>query len=157
MNVAHGHNDNQERTKGFRMMAGEFEATPVRRSFQMLVRALTLIAFASTTAGVIAFPAIMRRLYGDGDYSVIADVGQAYGGASAVVACIALLVLTASILLQYRQIREVRRDAAADFAEDLLPAWLLRRRNPPDVLGEAQRVASARAWARTPTALPRSD
>ncbi|MEU8606407.1 DUF6082 family protein [Actinoplanes sp. NPDC048791] len=110
------------------MMAGEVRAaTPVRRSFQMLTPALALIIFAASMIGVIASPAVMRRLYGGGDYSVSADVGQAYGGASAVVACIALFVVTASMLLQYRQLKEVRRDAAADFAEELV---LLAMENP---------------------------
>ncbi|MBM2623796.1 hypothetical protein JIG36_50740 [Actinoplanes sp. LDG1-06] len=93
----------------------------------MLMPALTLIVFAGSTVAVIASPAVMRRLYSDTDYSVIADVGQAYGGASAVVACIALFVVAASILLQYRQLKEVRRDAAADFAEDLV---LLAMKDP---------------------------
>ncbi|GID27000.1 hypothetical protein Abr02nite_19830 [Paractinoplanes brasiliensis] len=93
----------------------------------MLVPALTLIVFAGATIGVIVSPAFMRRLYDDKDYSVIADVGQAYGGASAMVACAALFVVAASILLQYRQLRQMRRDAAADFAEELV---LLAMENP---------------------------
>lgn len=111
------------------MIAGEPQATKParRRSFQFLAPALTLIMCAGTTIGVIASPAVMRRIYGGGDYSMIADVGQAYGGASAVVACIALFVVTASIFLQYRQLKEVRRDAAAEFAEELV---LLAMENP---------------------------
>jgi hypothetical protein len=93
----------------------------------MLLPGLTLIMLAGTTVGVIASPAVMRQIYGDGDYSMIADIGQAYGGASAVVACIALFVVAASIFVQYRQIKEVRRDAAADFAEELV---LLAMENP---------------------------
>jgi hypothetical protein len=103
------------------MMAVELQAsTPARRFFQMLTPVLTLIMCAGITVGVIASPAVIRRIYGGGDYSTIADVGQAYGGASAVVACIALFVVTASIFMQYRQFKEVRRDAATDFAEELV-------------------------------------
>ena len=56
------------------MMAGELQAlTPVRRSFRILMPALSLIVCAGTTVGVIASPAVVRRIYGDADYSVIAD------------------------------------------------------------------------------------
>lgn len=110
------------------MITGELQATgPVRRTFHILLPVLSLITFAGATVGVIASPAVMRQLYGNADYSVIADVGQAYGGASAVVACVALFIVTASILLQYRQLRQMRRDAAVDFTEELV---LLAMENP---------------------------
>jgi hypothetical protein len=123
------------------MTVGDLQAsTPSRRSSHALVPALTLVVFVGTTVGVIASPAVMRRIYGGGDYSMIADVGQAYGGASAVLACVALFVVAASIFLQYRQIKEVRRDAAADFAEELV---LLAMKNPKYRQCWGSRVAPA--------------
>lgn len=56
------------------------------------------------------------------------------------VACIALFVVTASILLQYRQLKQVRRDAAADFAEELV---MLAMENPKYRQCWGSRVAPA--------------
>ncbi|MEV6844714.1 DUF6082 family protein [Actinoplanes sp. NPDC051411] len=75
----------------------------------------------ATLAVVVASPIILETIYApDRDYSVAGDVGQAYGGASAVVGAIALLVVAASVLLQYRQHGAQRAESLGRFNEELV-------------------------------------
>ncbi|MFF5078730.1 DUF6082 family protein [Actinoplanes sp. NPDC000266] len=97
------------------------EGAPVRRSINILAYALVLLVAAGVAAGVIASPAVMRMIYvEDRDYSAVADVGQAYGGAAAVISCIALFVVVASVAMQFVQLKGMRRDAFMQFNEDLV-------------------------------------
>lgn len=108
---------------GGNMVAGELQAleSPARRPLSAAVFVLCLIFVVGITAGVVASPLIMQKFYVDGrDYSTISNVGQAYGGASAVVSCIALLAVTISMFIQHQQVRVMRHDAHAEFNEDLV-------------------------------------
>jgi len=105
------------------MAAGELQAfrTPDRKTAGVGVLALSMIVFVATLAVVVASPIILEGVYpASRDYSVAGDVGQAYGGASAVVAAVALLVVAASVLLQYRQHAAQRADLHDQFNEELV-------------------------------------
>ncbi|WP_159079267.1 DUF6082 family protein [Plantactinospora sp. BC1] len=66
-------------------------------------------------------PAILNRLYTSGDdYSRASDIGQAYGAASALLAALALLVVSASLAVQYGQFRYERIQAIHQRTEDLV-------------------------------------
>jgi Family of unknown function (DUF6082) len=105
------------------MAVGELQIPkgPARRSFPLLISALSIIALAATMAAVMISPVLMNTFYTEGhDYSVSADVGQAFGGASAVVACMTLFVLLTSVLIQHQHLKEVQRDKHAEFNEALV-------------------------------------
>ena len=68
------------------MAAGELQVPkgPARRPFMILIPVLSIILLAATMAGVLISPVLLNAFYAGGrDYSVSADVGQAFGGASA--------------------------------------------------------------------------
>ena len=105
------------------MAAGELQAfrAPDSRTTGVRVLALSAIIFVATLAVVVASPVILEGVYTPTrDYSVAGDVGQAYGGASAVVAAVALLVVAASVLLQYRQHSAQRAESLGRFNEELV-------------------------------------
>lgn len=67
----------------------------------------SLLLFALGT--IVYSPFIMRRLAGEkSDWKSLSDVGQAYGGMSAVLAGLALCGVGASLVLQQRQARQER-------------------------------------------------
>jgi hypothetical protein len=49
-----------------------------------------------------------------------AGPGLASGGAAAVVACVALYIVAASVGMQYHQAKEAQRDAHAEYSEELV-------------------------------------
>jgi hypothetical protein len=104
------------------MAAGELQAfrAPDGKTTGVGVLALSMIVFVATLAVVVASPVILEGVYSSRDYSVAGNVGQAYGGASAVVAAVALLVVAASVLLQYRQHAAQRADSLGNFNEELV-------------------------------------
>jgi hypothetical protein len=105
------------------MAAGELQVPrgPARRPFMILISALSIILLAGTMVGVVISPVLLNAFYGGGrDYSVSAEVGQAFGGASALVACMTLLVVVASVILQHQQLKEVQRDDHGDFNDTLV-------------------------------------
>jgi len=105
------------------MAAGELQVPkgPARRPFMILISALSIILLAGTMAGIVISPVILNTLYaGDRDYSVSADVGQAFGGASALIACMTLFVVLTSVIIQHQQLKEIQRDKHAEFNEALV-------------------------------------
>ncbi|MEV4423555.1 DUF6082 family protein [Patulibacter sp. NPDC049589] len=83
----------------------------------LLVCALSFIA---AMISVALTPLLLGRLYAAShDYSRLSDIGQAYGAASAVIATVALGVVLAGLMLQYRQFTASRLQALTD-AEDQL-------------------------------------
>jgi hypothetical protein len=112
------------------MAAGELQAfkTPERTAFSAVAFILSLIAFIGALTGVALSPAVLQMIYSDDrDYAMIGNVGQAYGGASAVVASVALFVVAGSVYLQYRQLRAAHVQSLAEFNEELV---LLAMENP---------------------------
>jgi hypothetical protein len=112
------------------MAAGELQAfnPPERKSPGMRAFALSLIVFAVAMAALILSPMLLRRIYpGGSGYTVIGDVGQAYGAASALVAGLALFVVMASVFVQYRQLKAMQIQAVAETNEELV---LLAMENP---------------------------
>ncbi len=105
------------------MAAGELQGPkgPARKPFMILISALSIIVLAGTVAGVMISPILLDALYaGDRDYSVSADVGQAFGGASALVACMTLFVVLISVIVQHQHLKEIQRDKHAEFNEALV-------------------------------------
>lgn len=105
------------------MAAGELQVPggPARRPFMILIAMLSIIMFAGTVAGVVISPVLLDTYYaGDRDFSVSADVGQAFGGASALVACMTLFVVLTSVILQHQQLKEIQRDKHSEFNEALV-------------------------------------
>lgn len=55
---------------------------------------------------VVYFPSLAEKsLPQDSDWAALSDIGQAYGGISAILSAIALSGISLSLLLQYRQHR----------------------------------------------------
>jgi hypothetical protein len=66
-------------------------------------------------------PAILNALYdGEHDYSQASNIGQAYGAASAMLAALALAVVSASLVMQYNQFRHERIQVIHQRTEDLI-------------------------------------
>jgi hypothetical protein len=73
----------------------------------------TVVVLATLTlgllAGIVASPWLMRPLIGrPQDWRELSDVGQAYGGVSALLSGFALCGIAASLLLQWRQVHLTR-------------------------------------------------
>lgn len=112
------------------MAVGELRAPggPAQRSLVIMISALSITALAVTLAGVVISPMLMDALYkGNGDYSVGANVGQAFGGASAVVACMTMFAVLTSVIIQHRQLKAIQRDKHEEFNDALV---LLAIQNP---------------------------
>lgn len=105
------------------MAVGELKISngPARRSFTIMISTLSIILLAVTVAGVLISPILLNAFYdGDRDYSVSADIGQAFGGASALVACITLFIVMTSVIIQHQQLKEIQRDKHEEFNEALV-------------------------------------
>jgi hypothetical protein len=112
------------------MAAGELQAfnPPGHRGFGVGLLTLLLITFAVAMAGLVISPLLLGLIFAGGaDYAVAGNVGQAYGAASAVIAGIALFVVLASVVVQYRQFKVMRIQSMVEFNEELV---LLAMENP---------------------------
>jgi hypothetical protein len=110
--------------QGVQMAAGELQVPkgPARKPFMILISALSIILLVGTIVGVMISPVLLNALYaGDRrDFSVSADVGQAFGGASALVACMTLFVVLTSVIIQHQHLKEIQRDKHAEFSDALV-------------------------------------
>src|SRR5262245_15213316 len=101
---------------------------PERRGVGFGTLVVVLIIFVAAMIGVAASPIIVGMVFvHDGDYSIIGDVGQAYGAASAMLAGVALFVVLASVVMQYRQFKAAQLQILADSNKLLV---LLAMENP---------------------------
>lgn len=83
--------------------------------------ALSLIIFVVAMAGLAVSPVVLESVYPAGpDHAEIGNVGQAYGAASAMVAGLALFVVSASVFVQYRHLRAMEIQALDRFSEELV-------------------------------------
>ncbi|MFY1674647.1 DUF6082 family protein [Plantactinospora sp. WMMB334] len=86
----------------------------------ILLIASTVLLGATLLVATVS-PAILNRLYRDeDDYSKASDIGQAYGAASALLAALALLVVAASLAVQYNHFRYERIQAVYQRTDDLV-------------------------------------
>jgi hypothetical protein len=71
-----------------------------------VMAALAVIFAAGFVAAIVAAPWLMRSFVGrSDDWRKLSDVGQAYGGISAILSGLAFCGIACSLLLQWRQIR----------------------------------------------------
>ena len=84
--------------------------------------ALLSIVAAVVVIGVALSPMLLGLAYaGTGtDYTMIGDLGQAYGAASAMVAVAALIAVTASLIVQGRQGRVMRLQLLDETTDELV-------------------------------------
>lgn len=88
------------------------QAMDVRQAY--LRRGLAVVAFAAAAviavvAVVVASPWLMKSVAeGSDDWHELSDVGQAYGGVSAILSGLAFCGIAVSLLLQWRQVRLTR-------------------------------------------------
>lgn len=101
-----------------------------------LVRVLTKLLLAmwlvAAMAGlmylVVLSPLLVTHLYDDDrDWSMLADIGETYGAASALLATFALAAVLLSLMVQYRQHRSARRN---DHRQRTRETVLLALENP---------------------------
>jgi len=101
---------------------------PERRGLGPGALALLLIAFVAAMASIAASPIILGMVLAkDRDYSGIGDIGQAYGAASAMIAGVAVFMVTVSVVVQHRQFRIAQIRALDDASDQLV---MLAMRNP---------------------------
>lgn len=92
-----------------------------RRLGRSALLAVSTILLAATLLVATISPVILNALYrGEEDYSRASNVGQAYGAASAVLAVLALGVVSASLVVQYGQFRYERMRAVHQQTEELV-------------------------------------
>jgi uncharacterized protein DUF6082 len=109
--------------QGVKMAAGEPQGPkgPARRPFMIIILALSIILLGGTMVGVVISPVLLNAFYADGrDYSVSADVGQAFGGASALIGCMTLFAVLGSVIIQHHQLKEIQRDKHAESTDALV-------------------------------------
>ncbi|GGL04454.1 DUF6082 family protein [Mangrovihabitans endophyticus] len=101
------------------MAAGELHgfAASDRKSGGARTLTALLIAAIACLAGAMAFPFVLTVLSADEDYSAVGNVGE---GASALVAGLALIVVTLSVLVQYKHLQSSRAQSLDDFGDDLI-------------------------------------
>ncbi|WP_306208417.1 DUF6082 family protein [Actinoplanes sp. RD1] len=95
---------------------------PAQAVARMTIRLLLSAAGAvAGFAAVLWSPVLLLKVLGDGlPWSDLSDIGQAYGGASAVVSAIALTGVAASLTIQIRQTRQEQLNTDRQRHFDLL-------------------------------------
>ncbi|MFI9593703.1 DUF6082 family protein [Nonomuraea sp. NPDC052265] len=93
-----------------------------RRSFgRYWVTILLLLSVVAAAGLVVASPFFLAALgRSRGDWSVLGDIGQTYGAASAILAVLALIGVAFSLVLQAREAKSAREQALRTLHGDLM-------------------------------------
>ncbi|MBE1486403.1 DUF6082 family protein [Plantactinospora soyae] len=92
-----------------------------RRLVRPVLLAVSTVLLIGALLVATMSPVIIDALYrGERDFSRASSIGQAYGAASALLAALALTVVSASLLIQYSQFRYERLQTVYQHTEELV-------------------------------------